>query len=87
MIHTGYWGCGVFGGNRVLMSLLQVLAAGMAGVSRLVFHTAGPDGDAPFEEALGVIRDQLGSEGAKTAEELVDRVVTFGFMWGMNDTR
>lgn len=87
VIHTGYWGCGVFGGNRVLMSLLQVLAAGMAGASRLVFHTAGPEGAAPFEEALGVIRDQLAPAGIMTAEELIDRVVTRGFMWGMNDTR
>lgn len=87
VIHTGYWGCGVFGGNRVLMSLLQVLAAGMAGARRLVFHAAGPDGDAPFDEALGVIRGQLVPAGVMTAEELIDRVVTHGFMWGMNDTR
>jgi len=87
VIHTGYWGCGVFGGNRVLMSLLQVLAAGMAGASRLVFHTAGPEGGAPFEEALGVIRDQLVPAGIMTAEQVIDRVTTLGFMWGMNDTR
>lgn len=87
VIHTGYWGCGVFGGDRVLMSLLQVLAAGMAEVDRLVFHTAGPDGGAPFEAALRVIRDQLAPEGAMTAEELIGHVVRLGFMWGMNDTR
>jgi hypothetical protein len=37
-VHTGYWGCGAFGGNRVLMALLQVLAAGSAGLDQLVFH-------------------------------------------------
>jgi Poly (ADP-ribose) glycohydrolase (PARG) len=41
-VHTGYWGCGAFGGNRVLMALLQVLAAGSAGLDQLVFHVGDP---------------------------------------------
>ena len=52
VVHTGYWGCGAFGGNRVLMALLQVVAARMAGLERLVFHTGAPGGDAPLAEAL-----------------------------------
>lgn len=47
VIHTGYWGGGAFGGNRVLMSMLQILAAQMAGVDRLVFHTGAPGGECP----------------------------------------
>lgn len=87
VIDTGYWGCGVFGGNRVLMSLLQMLAAGMAGVDRLVFHTIGPEGATPFEEALGILESDFAPLGEIDSVELIDRVVTRGFMWGMNDTR
>jgi hypothetical protein len=87
VIDTGYWGCGVFGGNRVLMSLLQLLAAGMVGVDRLVFHTIGPEGAAPFEEALRILEGDFAPLGEITSAELVDRVVTRGFMWGMNDIR
>lgn len=36
-IHSGFWGCGAFGNNRQLMTAIQVLAAGAAGVKRLVF--------------------------------------------------
>ena len=32
VIHTGFWGCGAFGGNRVLMVMLQACAAELAGV-------------------------------------------------------
>ncbi len=39
LIHTGNWGTGAFGGDRVLMALLQLVAARMAGLDRLVFHS------------------------------------------------
>jgi Poly (ADP-ribose) glycohydrolase (PARG) len=29
VVHTGFWGCGAYGGNRVVMALLQILAAGV----------------------------------------------------------
>jgi len=32
VIHTGFWGCGAFGGNRRLMTILQSLAGDLAGV-------------------------------------------------------
>ncbi|MEX1263094.1 MAG: hypothetical protein WEE66_04010 [Actinomycetota bacterium] len=31
----GFWGCGAFGGDRLLMTTLQSLAAEMAGIHRL----------------------------------------------------
>jgi len=39
LVHTGFWGCGAFGGNRELMALLQILAAAVSGLDMLVFHT------------------------------------------------
>ncbi|MEN0021572.1 MAG: hypothetical protein AAF747_11915 [Planctomycetota bacterium] len=38
-IMTGFWGCGAFGGNRVLTPALQIVAAAWAGIHTLVFHT------------------------------------------------
>ena len=37
--HSGFWGCGGFGGNRVVMLMLQIAAAGTAGLAQLVLHT------------------------------------------------
>jgi len=87
VIHTGYWGCGVFGGDRVLMSLLQVLAAGMAGASRLVFHTTSEAGTAPFAEALSILREKLPTGGSVRSGDLLDAVTALGFHWGMGDNR
>jgi len=37
-IHTGNWGCGAYGGNLRLMAIIQIIAARMARVDRLVYY-------------------------------------------------
>jgi hypothetical protein len=82
-VHTGFWGCGAFGGNRVLMALLQVLAAGMAGLDALVFHTGRPGGGQPLDEALRLAREELGS--VSTATAAIEAIEAMGFSWGVSD--
>lgn len=53
VIHTGFWGCGAFGGNKLLMTLIQIVAASMANV-RLVFHYGDESGLPIVEEAIDV---------------------------------
>jgi hypothetical protein len=84
-VHTGYWGCGAFGGNRVLMASLQVLAARMAGLDRLVFHMGAPGGRGPLDEALRLTREDLGADSAGTTGELIARIDSIGFKWGVSD--
>ncbi len=50
LIHTGFWGCGAFGGNRTLMVILQALAADLAGVET-VFWAVDKRGVELAEEA------------------------------------
>ena len=85
VVHTGFWGCGAFGGDRVLMSLLQMLAAATAGVDQIVFHTGDPSGDAPFSKAKQVY-DQLRGDGASAlTNDLIQGVQELGFRWGRSD--
>ncbi|MBK9964863.1 MAG: hypothetical protein IPP07_08140 [Holophagales bacterium] len=83
-IHTGFWGCGAFGGNRVLMTALQALAAGAAGVDRLVFHASGKQGAAALDDALRCLREDLGGAPIRSAD-LVRRIAAIGFEWGESD--
>lgn len=80
VVHTGYWGCGAFGGNRELMALLQVAAAGLAGLDRLVFH-AGTGGRGPIEAALERLR---GMAPLATAD-VIEAVARIGYVWGVSD--
>ena len=40
-IATGHWGCGAFGGNKYVKSLIQIMAACKANI-HLVFHDITP---------------------------------------------
>jgi hypothetical protein len=84
VVHTGFWGCGAFGGNRVLMTLLQVIAAEMAGVDRLVFHTVHPAGSVAFDSAMDRLRDTL-AEPTIDYQAMADRIEALGFTWGVSD--
>lgn len=83
-IHTGYWGCGAFGGNRTLMALLQIIAAGTAGVARFVFHTGQRGGEAPLSTAIDV-EAELVSRGTDETWALIEAIVTRRFQWGRSD--
>jgi hypothetical protein len=81
-IHSGFWGCGAFGGNRVMMTLLQVLAAQLAGVDRLVLHVGDPAGRTSVEAALTAA---AGMASATSAAELITRIDALGLSWGVSN--
>ena len=78
-IHTGFWGCGAYGGNRTLMVALQILAAWLAGVEKIVFHT----GDAASLSTIDAARAL--AEGSGTLAERIDALLAQDFRWGVSD--
>lgn len=82
-VHTGFWGCGAFGGNRVLMATLQVLAAELAKTDSLVFHTGPPPGGRALEAAAALLETDLtGRSGTRAA---IERLAAKSFRWGVSD--
>jgi hypothetical protein len=86
VVHTGFWGCGAYGGNRVLMALLQLLAAHLARLDRLVFHTGDTSGSLPYRQASRILQ-QVVESGAPShrVADIVTRVESMGFQWGVSD--
>ena len=82
VVHSGFWGCGAFGGNRVLMLLLQIAAAGAAGLEQLVLHT-GEGGEESFKNACPILA-RVGA-GSCSPSDLIARVTALGFEWGESD--
>ena len=82
VVHSGFWGCGAFGGNRVLMVMLQIAAAGAAGLDHFVLHT-GESGEPAYDEARRVLA-QVGKESCSPSD-LIARVSGLGFEWGVSD--
>ena len=85
-IRTGFWGCGAFGGNRRAMTLLQVLAARLAGIGRLVFHVADDAGLAAFRAGIADL-DRVIASGApgEPVADLLERVADLDYQWGTSD--
>jgi hypothetical protein len=83
-IHTGFWGCGAFGGNRDLMAIAQLLAARLAGVETLVFHTVNREGARIFGEAQRAYDREFAATEIAT-ETAVGRLLALGFKWGESD--
>jgi hypothetical protein len=82
-VNTGYWGCGAYGGNRVLMSLLQLVAAAAAGVDTLSFY-AGDD-SASFVVAHALYLELLPVDYPVATELLVQQIADRGFVWGVGN--
>lgn len=82
-VHTGHWGTGAYGGNRVLMALLQLVAARLAGLDALVYHTVDPGGLEPVREAERILSGW--PLAGLPASELLGRVAGLGLAWGRSD--
>jgi hypothetical protein len=86
VVHTGNWGTGAFGGDKVLMAALQMMAARLAGVDGLVYHTVDAAGSEAYEEAKRRVAAQLLPVGATpSVAEVVRAVHAMGFTWGVSD--
>ena len=82
VIHTGFWGCGAFGGNRTLMTILQALAADLAGVD-VVFWAFNDAGLRVAQEGCTVYEQERDSTSSVSA--LVDRIAARKLRWGASD--
>lgn len=82
-IHTGFWGCGAFGGCRGLMIVLQLCAARLAGADKIVIHTYNDAGMRHYQKALKMLSELTASEC--TVEALIGKLQAIGFQWGESD--
>jgi hypothetical protein len=83
--HTGYWGCGAFGGNRVLMAVLQLLAVAEADVDALAFHPADARGRDQLEHARAIVAELESAGSEWPTSKLIARLTALRFEWGVGD--
>ena len=81
-VHSGHWGCGAFGGNRKLMTILQLLSADLANVD-LCFWAFDEAGSRIASEAL-LHYQQLIAKSASVAV-LLQELESEGYKWGRSD--
>ena len=86
LIHTGFWGCGAFGGNRILMTILQCIAADLAKVD-LEFWAVNNSGVKVAEEAFSLYEALRGAKAVYSfsLDFLLDSLEDQKFQWGESD--
>lgn len=82
-VRSGFWGCGAFGGNRVVMTAVQLLAARLANVAHLRFYVFDDRGLDNFRAGAAALDDAM--MGASTVDAILDRLIARGFEWGVSD--
>lgn len=82
-VRTGFWGCGAFGGNRHVMTLLQLLAAQLAGIDRVRFYVFDDAGLAAFRTGAARLAEVVAP--ATPLATVIDRVEALRFPWGYSD--
>jgi hypothetical protein len=86
VVHTGFWGCGAYGGHRNLMALLQLFAARLARLDRLVFHTGDAAGSRAYFRASQTWQQIVGAGSQpRTVSDIVLEIESMGFQWGVSD--
>ena len=81
-IHTGHWGTGAFGGERVLMAAAQMLSARSAGIDEIRYHSLDDDGVRAFEQGNRIAD---GFAAGSSLDAVVSPLESRGFSWGTSD--
>jgi hypothetical protein len=83
-LHTGFWGCGAFGGNRKLMTMLQLIAAKAAGVEMVEFYAFDSVGRGTAESALAQLV-RLAADTGPNCGDIVRSIAAMEYEWGVSD--
>ena len=67
------------------MTALQIIAAEMAGLERVVFHTGDPSGKIAIDDAKRLFETKLLIRSPIATSELIELVDAIGFEWGVSD--
>ncbi|MHA1683938.1 MAG: hypothetical protein ACTSUE_23570 [Promethearchaeota archaeon] len=83
-VTTGNWGCGAFGGNALLMGLIQLAAAFSAGIDELRYHPGNKESQ--FSRALdlfnGKFKSGITSVGIR---QVLASINELGLEWGFSN--
>ena len=87
-LHTGNWGCGAYGGNHLLMAILQILAARCAQLDEVVYHTYNQTLKAHAEEGLNIIQKIIKEDSDINwinIDNCLQKIYDYKFQWNFSD--
>ncbi|CAG8693292.1 6365_t:CDS:1, partial [Funneliformis caledonium] len=83
IIHTGNWGCGAYGGNVSIMSCLQIAAAHLAGIDKIIYHTVGKEEE--FDIGLQIYKELIDDVKDVNVVDFIENVEMEKLQWGFSN--
>ncbi|CAG8652449.1 11854_t:CDS:2 [Funneliformis mosseae] len=83
IIHTGNWGCGAYGGNVSIMSCLQIAAAHLAGIDKIIYHTVGKEEG--FDIGLQIYKELIDDVKDVNVVDFIENVEMEKLQWGFSN--
>lgn len=80
VLNTGHWGCGAFGGNKGLMAIIQILAAGSAGIDHVCFWYGYTKSD---QTAIGHAMEVVKLLNGQPIGDVFDLLTNAKYQWGV----
>lgn len=85
-VHSGWFGCGAYGGNRTIMIVLQIIAAKMAGIDKLIFHTVTSNYQENIDAAERFVKNIFEeNQSSLLIEEVIEKIFNEKFQWGQSN--
>eukprot|EP01111_Echinosteliopsis_oligospora_P012880 TRINITY_DN4480_c0_g1_i1.p1 TRINITY_DN4480_c0_g1~~TRINITY_DN4480_c0_g1_i1.p1 ORF type:complete len:335 (+),score=80.73 TRINITY_DN4480_c0_g1_i1:37-1041(+) len=85
IIHTGNWGTGAFGGNKILMACLQMIAAQVAEIDELIFHSFDELSAGEYLKGKKLFEELCFSGDKVVVDSVLDSLLQQNFLWGVSD--
>jgi hypothetical protein len=90
ILHSGFWGCGAFGGNHILMTLMQIIAAECANIDKLVFYKFSNDFSKYVQDAIEIVgklikRNEKDIGEIDSIDLLLLEIFECNFSWNVSD--
>lgn len=84
VIHTGFWGCGAFGGDKVLMCIIQILASYGANIDKILFFTLNEENMIFVQKAQMIALELLNEHDGDTIA-IIKSLASMNFLFGKSD--
>ncbi|MFX1297492.1 MAG: hypothetical protein ACFFD2_21905 [Promethearchaeota archaeon] len=86
IINTGNWGTGAYGGNKTIMALLQIIAAKVAQIDKLVYHIFNIEYFKYYKEAFSIFENKI-IKNNKVIQlpQILHQIQQMKFQWGFSD--
>ncbi|KAJ6255011.1 poly(adp-ribose) glycohydrolase [Anaeramoeba flamelloides] len=87
-IHLGHWGGGAYGGNKVMVTIIQLLAGYLTGIDKMIYHTFNQIGTKSYNTGFQILEKLIAKhkkDGKIDIKKILSDIEKLKLKWGFSD--